>query len=340
MWNPDDFLEQLYKDTAVNSFNAKSYEEWTEWRTGLKGALIKALVLPSQPDIEMDPVLLERVDCGDYFREHIQLTTAPLLNMPLYLLLPKNGKPPYPAIVACPGHGYGYKELVGLLPDGSVRSGEPGIYKDYPIELVKRGFIVIVPELLGLGDRRLEQDRDKAPKENSCFRLSANLLMAGKTLAGYRVHELMRCIDYMLLRGDAAPDRIGCMGFSGGGLVSALTAAIDERIGAAVISGYTNTYRDSILAKSHCPDNYIPGLLGIAEMPELFGLIAPRPLLIEAGEKDRGFPLQGVLTAVGRLQSVYRAANAEEKLETDFHSGKHEVSGRIAYDWLKARLTR
>jgi dienelactone hydrolase len=339
MWNPDAFLEHLYDShSQTYAFKAKTLEGWGEWRSELKEVLTQALVMPDRKALELNPLLLERIDCGDYYRDHIQLTTDSYLQMPLYLLIPKNGVSPFPAIVACPGHGYGYKELIGLLPDGSIRSEGPGIYKDYPIELVKRGFVVIVPELLGLGDRRLYQDRHKEPTENSCFRLSTNLIMAGKTLTGYRVHEMMCCIDYLISRQDVAADRIGCMGFSGGGGVLAYTSAIDDRIQAAVISGYTNIFRDSILAKPHCADNYVPGLMKVAEMPDIIGLIAPRPLLIESGEEDRGFPVQGVRKAIQQLESIYQTANAEQNLEKDIHPGKHEISGNKAYNWLQKHL--
>ncbi|WP_274650131.1 dienelactone hydrolase family protein [Paenibacillus humicola] len=339
MWNPDRFLEQVNRDkTPAYAFKPGAPEEWLEWRDALAEELKRVLAMPSGENADLAPELLERKDCGDYMREHIVLRTAPHLSMPAYVLLPKRFAPPYPAVIACPGHGYGYKALVGLEPDGSVRLGEPGIYKDYPIELARRGFLVIVPELLGLGDRRLEQDRDKEPKANSCFLLAMNLLMAGKTLAGYRVHELMRCADYLSARGDVAADRIGCMGFSGGALVSALTAALDRRIRAAVISGYSNTFEDSILASPHCADNYIPGLLRLADMPDIWGLIAPRPLLIESGEGDGGFPVAGARKAIARLETIYRTAQAEANLEKDIHPGKHEVSGKIAYDWLQRHL--
>lgn len=347
MWNPDEFLEQLYVSTArLHTFKANTQAEWSEWREALSERLIQALVLPQRDVVPLNPVCLERVDCGDYIREHIELTTDRFLTMPCYVLIPKSiaahdgagTAGTVPAIVACPGHGYGYKQLIGLMPDGSVREDEPGIYNDYPIELVNRGFIVIVPELLGLGDRRLLQDQDKGPNANSCFRLSTNLLMAGKTLAGYRVHEMMCCVDYLLSRMEVAPEGIGCMGFSGGGLVMALTAAIDERIRAAVICGYTNTYQDSILGKPHCSDNYIPNMLDIAEMPDIWGLIAPRPLLIQSGEGDLGFPIAGTIKALHHLKTIYHVLHADEQLEEDIHSGKHEISGAKAYDWLQRHL--
>ncbi|MFE5324335.1 alpha/beta hydrolase family protein [Paenibacillus sp. NPDC056579] len=339
MWNPDAFLEQLvFSEPPKYSFSAVDQEQWSEWRASLKEVLVQKLALPDRSRASLSPVLLEKTDCGDYVRELIQLETAPHLTMPCYVLKPKKLKAPAAAVIACPGHGYGSKELVGLLPDGSTRSGEPGIYKDYPIELVRRGCIVVVPEMLGLGSRRTANDAGKEAKETSCFRLATNLLMIGRTLAGYRVHEMMCCVDYLQERPEAAADRIGCMGFSGGGLVMGLTAAVDERIRAAVISGYTNTYRDSLLAKPHCSDNYIPELLSYADMPDLFGLIAPRPLFIETGLEDAGFPVAGAMKAIKRLRTVYGVLGCDSRLEQDIHPGKHEVSGRASFDWLVRQL--
>jgi dienelactone hydrolase len=339
MWHPDSFLEELYQEHAPShSFTATTIEEWHSWRSELVNRLILAIALPERHTDEVVIKIVERQDCGAYMRERIEFITGPRLTMPCYVLIPKEGQAPYPAIVACPGHGYGAKQLIGLEPDGSVRTSAPGIYKDYPIELVHRGFMVIVPELLGLGDRRLLQDKDQLPQVSSCARLATNLLVAGKTLLGQRVREMMDCVAYLSAHPNVIHDRIGCMGFSGGGLVLAITAAIDERIRAAVISGYTNTYKDSILAKPHCLDNYIPGILNIAELPDLFGLIAPRALFIESGLEDLGFPIAGAKRAISRLQTVYTTLDRSEQLETDLHAGHHEVSGCRSFDWLEEHL--
>src|SRR4029079_3378382 len=77
--------------------------------------------------------------------------------------------------------------------------------------------------------------------------------------------------------------RIGCVGISGGGTCTLFSAALEPRIKAAMVSGYLNTFRDSIVSISHCMDNYVPGIMNWAEMYDVAGLIAPRPLVIESG---------------------------------------------------------
>jgi len=67
-------------------------------------------------------------------------------------------------------------------------------------------------------------------------------------------------------------------------------AAVEERIKVAVISGYLNTFKDSIMAMKHCECNYLPGILKYGEMYDICSLIAPRPLLIESGKNDPIFP--------------------------------------------------
>lgn len=99
----------------------------------------------------------------------------------IFLLKNANGK--LPAVVACHGHGYGSKDIVGLDFDGSEKTGDAGYQKNFAVELVKSGFLVIAPELVGFGDRTLEEDAGKANKgESSCYRISTNLLMLGKTI--------------------------------------------------------------------------------------------------------------------------------------------------------------
>ncbi|TDF94483.1 alpha/beta hydrolase family protein [Paenibacillus piri] len=339
MWNPDEYLRRLYAAKAGQlSFQAHNREEWLDWRGALTEKFLDALggLEAAAPDLQ--PRKLERVDCGDYIRERIEITTAEALRMPVYVLLLKRKQGKLPVVVGCHGHGYGSRSVVGLLPDGSEAASDADVHRGFGIDLVKRGFAVVVPELIGFGDRKLEQEVIVNRDTNSCFQIGVFLLMLGKTIAGVRIQETMAAIDYIAGRGELDASRIGIFGLSGGGLVAAFTAALDQRIRAAVVSCYTNTFRDSILSMRHCIDNYIPNVLRYAEMPDLIGLIAPRPLFIEAGRADKLFPLHGTEQALRVLQAVYAAAGVPEALDADLFEGGHEVHGARAFTWLERQL--
>ena len=103
----------------------------------------------------------------------------------------------------------------------------------------------------------------------------------------------MRAIDYLATRPEVDASRVATLGASGGGTTSLLTAAVDERVKVAVVSAYFNTFRDSIMSISHCPDNYVPGLLQDMEMYDIAGLVAPRALFVESGGNDPHLPDRG-----------------------------------------------
>ncbi|WJH33593.1 alpha/beta hydrolase family protein [Paenibacillus sp. CC-CFT747] len=304
------------------------------WRERLRQRFLERLGgFPGECAL-LDPRLLEERDCGDYTLQRIEITTYAGLRMPVYLLIPKHSEEQaLPAVLALHGHGYGSKEIVGLSPDGEMESTEESYQKNFAVSLVLRGFLVAAPEILGFGDRRLRQEA-KEGASHSCHSLSTYLLHMGLTMAGHRVYETIRVLDYLLSRGDIDPGRIGCMGISGGGLTAGFAAALDDRIQASVVSGYVNTFQSSILSIHHCVDNYVPGLGAIAEMPDLIGMIAPRPLLIEAGDRDPIFPVGAVHEAYGQLTRIYRLLGAEDRLALDLFEGDHRINGTVAYDWL------
>jgi dienelactone hydrolase len=163
-------------------------------------------------------------------------------------------------------------------------------------------------------------------------------MMLGKTLTGLRVTEVLKAFNYLAARPEVDANRIGLMGFSGGALIGYVSAVLEARISATVLTGFTNTIKDSIFAVHHCIDNYTPSLLVHAELPELIGLIAPRPLFLESGDKDPIFPVDGFRKAAADIQAIYDAEGAGAQLETDLFPGVHEISGRRAYDWLKDSL--
>jgi hypothetical protein len=64
------------------------------------------------------------------------------------------------------------------------------------------------------------------------------------------------------------------------------------------------------MAMYHCLCNYVPGIYGVAEMSDIMGLFAPRPLVIVAGETDEIFPIKAVRKSFRKLKAIYKAAGA------------------------------
>ena len=73
-------------------------------------------------------------------------------------------------------------------------------------------------------------------------------------------------------------------------------------------------------------------------MYDIAGLIAPRYLLVESGTKDNIFPINATKFAVSRVKRVYELLGCPERFETDLFEGRHEISGRKAFDFLKSCL--
>ncbi|WP_162880795.1 alpha/beta hydrolase family protein [Paraliobacillus sediminis] len=325
------FLDTLYKEVSQSN----PIRDEQAFRVQLRADISRTLGHFDYVSKDGHAIILEKKEMEGYTRLRLQINTIGALRMSFYLLIPRiNKREKVPAVIAVHGHGYGSREIIGLNPDGN-ETEEPGIYKDFAVELVKKGVVVLVPELVGFGDRKLEEDNNE---ENSCYRIASQLLLCGKTLAGLRVAECRRLLDYIESYDLIDANKIGIMGLSGGGLVAGFTSILDQRIQATVISGYTNTFKNGIMARRHCLDNYIPNILSCGELPDLIGLIAPRPLFIEAGKSDHLFPIETVKTAMDKLKKIYNLQLADNNLASHLFEGGHEISGELSNQWLIEQL--
>ena len=104
-----------------------------------------------------------------------------------------------------------------------------------------------------------------------------------------------------------------------------------------MISGYLNTFRDSIVSLSHCIDNYVPGILNWAEMYDVAGLIAPRPLFVESGERDNIFPIAASRASFARVQKVFQVFGASA-VEQETFDEAHSFWGKRGLPFLAKNL--
>jgi dienelactone hydrolase len=182
------------------------------------------------------------------------------------------------------------------------------------------------------------------------------------------VWDVMRLIDYLEIRDDVDPKRIGLIGTSKGGIETYLAAAADERIAAAVPCIGVQSFRWALehdawqsrigtirtgfdaAAKqagvvapdatfvANFYDRVAPGLAGEFDGPAMLPLIAPRPLLVMNGDSDARTPLPGLKLCTDAAHAAYDKAGAADRFTVRIQENTgHKVtpeSRQAAIDWL------
>lgn len=321
------------------TFKAASKQEALAWQRKLRPKITELLGGFPQERIDLKPEIFETRDFPKYRRERVLLQSRPGMLISGYLLTPKKpAATPMPAMICHPGHGRGADDLVGVLENGDDRSDKSGYQKDFAIEAAERGYAAFAIEPLAFGCRRDARTKSKGAGTAACQPSAGAALLLGETMIGWRVYDIMRVVDYLESRKEIDSKRIGLMGISGGGTATVFGAALEPRIKLAWVSCYLNTFRDSIIAMSHCIDNYVPGILKYAEMYDVAGLIAPRPLFAEAGERDPIFPIQASKESFARVKKVYEVIGAGDKTELETFPDVHTFWGNKGWDFLARHL--
>lgn len=240
--------------------------------------------------------------------DKIVFTSEPHCDVPAYMCVPDKAEKPYPVMICLQGHSTGMHQSIAVRQDNEDLPFKVEGDRDFALGCMKRGVAALCIEQRSFGERK-EKDQ-KMVSTHGCHDAAMHALLVGKTLAGERVYDVDRGIDYLVARGDIDPKRIGIMGNSGGGTISIYAAAILPRIAFAMPSCSFCSYKDSLMAIYHCADNYIPRILEYAEMNDIAALIAPRPLVIVSGDEDPIFPIAPTRKAFRQIKRVYEAVNA------------------------------
>ena len=334
-WTPNDPVSPLDRAladrTQSHRFDATTPDEAAAWRRSLRPVVERLLSLDRIAPCPLNARTVRTEDCGSYIVEHLLYDSEPSVTIPAALLVPKELSTPAAAMLCPPGHGRGLSDQLDSDLDG--REGVRALNYDYSRQFAERGYVVLTCEIRGFGSLADLEIAERGMVGN-CEHLFRYELMLGRVLAGVRTWDLMRGIDYLVTRPEVDASRIGCAGLSMGGELSMLVSALDERVRVAMISGFLCTYHGLQIEKTNCVCYTIPHIWDVCDMPEIAGLIAPRPLVIETGTQDGCFPWDAVNEAYGRLEDIYAAYGGSDMLVRDIHEAGHRFSGVVAFDWF------
>ena len=338
-FDPVVYLRDLYAAAPRRlRFSARSRAEAEEWQKTLRAKVTELIGgFPAQRH-PLRPATLETRTFPGYTREKIVFDSAPGVSVLAYVLLPDNVQRPAPVMICVPGHGRGVDDIVGIDEQGKDRTDKSGYQHDFALQVVEAGMAAVAIEPMGFGCRRDPINARQGLARKACEPVAGGALLVGQTLIAWRVWDVMRTIDYIATRRDLDSSRLGCMGISGGGTVTVFSSALEPRIRAALVSGYLNTFRDSVGSLSHCIDNYVPGILNWAEMHDVAGLIAPRPLFIESGEKDNIFPIRASVESFNEVKKIYTVFGAADGVEQEVFPDEHSFWGKRGIPFLARQL--
>jgi len=316
-----DFIE----DSTANLVRRplpKTKEEWLSRRDVLKINLLKSLGLDPYPErTNLNVQRLGVVRRGGYRIEKVTFEPRHGFKVPAHLYVPENTVFPVPGILLACGH---------WLENGKT---EPDI-QACCISLAKLGFVVLVFDPIGQGERG-PRWRDHGHLET---------LLVGLSQAGLAVWEHIRALDFLSSLKEVDPNRIGMTGASGGGLYTVYASAIDERVRVMVPVCYVTSFLPFLKSMRGANwnggidlCNQVPNIISYADMFDIVGLFAPRPLSIITATRDPQFTPEAAKDVFQKAATIYGFYGLKDSMalfEVDSVHGYDQKMREAAYGWF------
>ena len=269
---------------------ARNYSSWYQWMTRLaatthedplpesdpaaipawlerRRARLAELLGPEPAPVPLNLETLESEACDGYRRDKIVFDTEDTMSVPAYLLVPdeRAGR------AARSGRAGLSRSRAGQVAGRRAEHTDmPNA--DYGLQLVRRGYVVLAPDLRCFGERL-----DWNPEDHyACDTNLVHAAMAGWNPLAQNVWDLRRSLDVLEQHPLVDPGRLGMVGISYGGTVTLFTAAVDTRVAASVVSGYFSSWAESHkMPWNMCGSQILFGMLGRLEHEDLGALVAP-----------------------------------------------------------------
>ena len=264
---------------------------------------------------------LELADCNI---EKIIFDSRPGFPVSAVVYLPKKIEGKHPAVLMLCGHAL----------DGKVA----GPYQTAGRSLARQGCIVLCPDPVGQGER-LQYYRPGLSNVTEHNVTNRRLLPMGDNTGNWRTYDAIRSVDYLVSRPDVDASRIGVAGNSGGGTMTTMVNAVEDRFAAANPNCYITRWWRNV--ENELPVDAEQILEGAAadggEMADLLIAAAPRPLAI-GGQANDFFDIRGTREVYEEVKQIYTLLGYPERVRMTAGPVSHGLSPHLreaAYVFFK-----
>ncbi len=373
------WVSGLVNEPPKLSFRNDSFPTIESWRAIAHGKTSELIAAPQPLQITGIERIGEVEQVGQLDIEHLRWQLPYGRATEAVLLKPHGATGPLPGVLALHDHGgnkyFGYRKITQTqatqhpLVTQHQRHDYDGLA--WANELASRGYVVLVHDTFAFGSRRvLYQDvadiawgacktSDKSDANPEAIEnierynqwaseheniMAKSLFCSGTTWPGMFLVEDQAALSVLANRPEVDAERLGCGGLSGGGLRTVFLGGLDPRIRCAVCVGFMTTWKDFLLRKSytHTWMSFAPLLPQYLDFPEILGLRAPLPTMVQNCSDDELYTPAEMQRADEILQSVYAKANATERYSGRFYPGGHQFNRPMqqdAFAWFDSWLS-
>lgn len=331
----DYFRQQTAELTKRALSNINSIDDWNAQKGELRRQLQDMLGLDPMPKkTDLKPTITGTLkfpldaENPDVIVEKLHFQSLPGLYVTGNLYRPTNVTEPLPTILYVCGHANVKKDGVSL--------GNKTAYQHHGLWFARNGYVCLAIDTIQLGE--IEGIHHGTYRHGMWWWNNR-----GYTPAGVEAWNCIRALDYLETRPEVDTKRFGITGRSGGGAYSWWTAALDDRIAAAVpVAGITSLHNHVVdgCVEGHCDCMFMVNTYQW-DFPMLAALVAPRPLLISNTDKDSIFPLEGVVDVHRQVRRIYQLHNATANLGLQITEGPHKDTQELhihAFRWFNRHL--
>ncbi|MCC9077668.1 prolyl oligopeptidase family serine peptidase [Litorilinea aerophila] len=339
------FIALAREHRPTHAFSAADAEGFQHWKAETLPKVLATLGDPPPP-APPEPELLAEWEERGLRRQRWILNVQRHLAAVLRINWPLDLQPgeQRPAILCCHGHGpFGKEPVMGNRSSPALQENIQRHNYHYGEVMAQAGFVTYAIDWIGFGERN-DANKPNArsmhgERRDWCNLYYLHATMLGMTSLSINVAHGKAATDVVASMPGVDPERLGVMGLSGGGTMALWMTLCDERFKATEIICYSDLFEDfGIRDINYCGMQVAPGLFKLVNLPDLQGLIAPRPLLIDIGANDTCFLVDSALRCYRRLAHIYQTAGAAEMLELDLHPGEHGWGGNKSLAFFRRHL--
>lgn len=344
--SPHQMFERLAQQhRPVHQFAGRTAAEFAAWQAAALPAVLATLGVSPAP-VPLNPELLAEWEHDGLIKQkwlidvQAHLSATCLVNRPRDLPAEQR----QPALLCWHGHGpFGKEPVMGNDSSPELREVIARHNYNYGHVMAKRGYVTFAIDWIGAGerdDRRKPNWRNMDHGRDWCNLYYLNATMLGMTSLSINIAHGRAATDFACSLPFVDAERLGVMGLSGGGTMTLWSALCDQRFKAAEIICYSDLWAHfGIRDLNYCGMQVAPGLYHLVDLPDLQGLLAPRPLLIDIGSHDTCFLVDTAMACFRQLERIYTAAGAADRLELDLFAGEHGWGDNRSEAFFKRYLT-